>query len=301
MTKKIFLTYHPGSYGSYLRWVLDYANDQGHRFSTISSDPFLPDGSAHNFNRQDSTHPNGLAEIERCLDEVANEPCGYRIYRTVPVVDRIHNIDDVLSVMFNKLSTQDRCIYVSVNSQHDRDLVFLNTEFKIENTLDALSEQLDPKTSTYGETKFMESPRWMQREILSMWYDKMMLSLTANPTLDYPDLLIIRLEDILKGDPVMLARKMLDHCGLGFRDGVDYVLLHQHKMMLSLQSSIVTLDETYRAVDACLQGLDMPLRYQTLFSESILQCKLRELGKEIRCYDLNEFPSSTADLIRLLD
>lgn len=301
MTKKIYILYHPGSYGSYVRWLIDFANDVGHRYRDITSDPLMEDGSSHNFERVSKSHPNGLNEILDTLEETTNEDCGYKIYRAIPVIDEVHGIDEVL-INITKKGDQVRCIYISINDKHDRDLVFINQGLKIKEFLNLISTKWNEKVKRYDldSPSFIHSPRWVQREILSMNYEPMITSLTGHPRSSYPRLLKVDLMDIINGDPVSLAQKLLSHCGMDMRKGIDHVIQDTHSKMLRSQTSFKVLQETYDAVEACLTNTDMQLCNQTLFSEAIIQNELRKNGKEIRCWQLNVFPSSTAELVKLL-
>jgi hypothetical protein len=86
--KKIYVVYHAGSFGSWVRWLIEYGNDVGHRHKHIPDNPVISNGSSHGMVTLPNSHPGGLAVLDT-LSDIVDEPCGYKVYRALPIIDNI--------------------------------------------------------------------------------------------------------------------------------------------------------------------------------------------------------------------
>lgn len=298
MTKKIYILYHPGSYGSYVRWLLEYANDMGHRFRHIPDNPLLADGSSHNMITLPNEHPRGM-QIISTLDETVDEPCGYKIYRALPVVDENNTTDDIIDKLVQGKSADDRVIYIDVNGQDAKDLIYLNFEQKTDYK-DSFTKNLQKHVHRFDVNAgdFWQLDRWQQRELLSLYYPGMINSLIKSPQYS-SHVLYVDMYDILHGNVHELCSRLLQHCQLQPRPNCmsQVTLMHEH--MLHAQSSMAMLQHVREIMHACLHDLDLVIREQTLFSESMIQHYLRLNGFEMRCYQLDDFPKTVSALRKL--
>ena len=298
--KKIYIIYHSGSYGSWIRWLIDYSNDLGHRTKFIPLDPLLADGSSHNLVRNSTEHPGGLTNTLKTLDEEVDEDCGYRIYRTIPIIDQSIKIDEFLETLAKNKNPQDKIIYIDVDGKHNKELTFLNNGYKAElnkSFEDAVSHKITQWSA--DKSSFFELEKWQQRELISYWYEEMIISLTESPSKKH-DALIIPLSHVYNMESVALAKMLVDYCELPFRNGISEHLCQIHGKMMSLQKAPQVLKAIYDVISAIINGQNIDIQDLSLFGEAMVQKKLRDHGKEIQCYGLNVFPSNTNDLLSLI-
>lgn len=300
ITKKIYILYQPGSHGSYLRWLVDYCNDIGHRHKTIIDNPTAKDGSAHyidNFDRH-----IGATEIIKTTDKFPNFDHGYIIYRCLPILhnDNIRT-DEVISSLVEKVRDCDKIIYINVDTQYLKELTFINIELKADYK-PSLQLDLQPLLYKWGldTSNFFEAERWVQREILSLWFRGMINSLTSKPKI-YENVLYIDMQDILFTSNFDLAKKLIEFCDLPFRPEIKDHILNVQDEFLKKQQAIKYHQNMRDTLINCLENKDAPIHEMSLFTEAILQEQLLVNGYSLKCYGLNQLPKTTGELLKLLE
>lgn len=299
MTKKIYILYQPGSYGSYLRWLIDYSNDIGHKHKSIPDNPTAEDGSAHYLDHA-NRHINGKS-IFQTLHEFPENDCGYIIYRVLPVVhDENLTTDQVISRLIDNIRECDRIIYVDINKDFLREIVFINIELKTTHK-ETFNASLAEQMQRWGTSKdFYEADRWIQREVLSLWFRGMIDSLTLPPS-RYSKVCYVDMCDILFGDSVDLSRRLLDFCDLPYRENVIDNTSNVHSTFVENQKALMYHRNMEAVLHDCLNGIESPIGPMSLFTEAILQERLLNKGYALKCYDLNELPKTTLELFNLLE
>ena len=298
--KKIYILYHSGSFGSWIKWLIDYSNDLGHKTKFVPSNPLLADGSSHNLIRNSTEHPGGLDATLKTLDEIVDEDCGYRIYRVIPIIDEEIKIDEFLDTLAQNKNPQDKIIYVDVDGQYNKEITFLNNGYKagLNQTFDD-TVSIKVKQWAADKSSFFELEKWQQRELISYWYEEMIISLTESPIRKH-DALIIPLSDVFNKKSVELAKRLVDYCELPFKDDISDHLTKIHAKMLSLQKAPQVLKSIYDVISAIISKQNIDIQDLSLFGEAMVQRKLRDHGKELQCFGLNTFPSNTRDLMSLI-
>lgn len=300
ITKKIYIVYQPGSHGSYIRWLIDYANDIGHRYKNIQTDLTASDGSAHYADKLNK-HIGGFAILDTLNDNYDYE-WGYIIYRVLPILHNDNNDTNfILEKLSNGITEHDKIIYIDIDTDYLKELTYINIELKTTYE-DSFNESLIPFIKNWDSsiTNFFTADRWIKRELLSLYFRGMINSLTKKPN-RYSNVLYIGMQDILFGNNDTLTRKILDFCELPLREEAIKEIIHKHKKFLDSQKAITYHKNMSDALDNCLKNIDAPLGEMSLFAESILQEKLRSAGHEIKCYNLNQFPKTTLELINLFE
>jgi hypothetical protein len=300
-SKKIYVLYHPGSYGSWVRWLIEYCNDIGHHYKFIPNNPIMTDGTSHSMFTLPNAHPVGITEILATLDETVYESCGYKVYRACPVTVDSDSTDAVLAGLLKDKDSDDKLIYIDVDSDYNKAITYLNIELKTpwKNT----AFHIHDKAKNWNKTKqnFFDLERWEQRELLSIHYPEMIESLTQTPSINDEELLVVKMSSILSDDVINLARKIIEHCDLPLKNHIDAELRKSHLNMISNQKSLKIYDDITNVVEACIARKNIDIPDLTLFAESMIQKLLRDKGLEIRCYSLNEFPKTTVELIKLIN
>lgn len=294
--KKIYIIYHPGSYGSYIRWIIEYCNDIGHRYKFIPKNPIAPDGSSHTMFTLPNAHPAGIDGILETLKEEVDELCGYKIYRACPSLAPPAT-DIVLQGLSNDKNQDVRIIYIDVDGIDSRIHCFLNLELKTPWDLSALGLHDRAKYWKENSSNFFELDRWQQREIISLNCFEMIESLTKCPDSINEEIMVIKMSEIIHSDIVDLAKKIINHCHLPLRSDYEARLCKARDSMLNAQRSFILYESILEIVDAVIRKRNIDIAPMTLFAEALVQRLLRDKGLELKCYGLNEFPKTTADLI----
>jgi hypothetical protein len=300
MNKKIYILYHPGTYGSYLRWLVDFSNDIGHHHKYIPSSLDAKDGSAHYVDSLDK-HINGEAIFETLSESLSNKQ-GYTIYRVLPIIyNESLTTDDVITKLIAGKKSCDKIIYIDTDSNFLKELMFINIELKT-TYRETLNLTLASKLKNWDiqHTDFFKTDRWIQREILSSWFRGMINSLTAKPQ-RHTNVFYVDMYDILFGNTVNLAKQLQTYCELPFRENVTNHVSNIHAEFVSNQKSILYHKNMQEALHNCLNGITAPIGEMSLFAEAILQEQLLENGYSLQCYNLNELPKTTLELSNLLE
>lgn len=300
INKKIYILYHPGTYGSYVRWLIDFSNDVGHLHKYIPSSLDAKDGSAHYIDPLDK-HISGEAIFETLNDNISSNH-GYTIYRVLPIIyNETLTTDDIITGLLAGKKDEDKIIYIDAGTDYLKELMFINIELKTtyKETLNlTLSNKL--KNWNIHHNDFFKADKWIQREILSLWFRGMINSLSKTPQ-TYSNVLYINMYDIIFGDIVTLAKKLQDYCEFRFRDNVINHISNVHAEFISKQKSILYHKNMQEALQNCLNGVDHPIGEMSLFAEAILQEQLLKNGFSLQCYDLNDLPKNTLGLRNLLE
>jgi hypothetical protein len=304
--------YIGGAYGSWIEWLLWYGHET--QWEMVNSSQLLADGSSHQHKLVTNTkeyleikgyekikHPQGYTETEEAILHARSitdvDLLTYRCI-TYKAKNSNYSIRDAIDLVGDSNFTG---IYIDINNDDMRDLVFLNAEKKIEPkheySLDMI-QQWDPAVNLVTDLE-----PWEFREMLSLFYpglhdDYLTVSLEDIP----PSVLVINIDDILYGNVTKLVRKMFDHAKMPLREEALTHIKQEHVKMLSLQKSIVELKIIKATVDACLSKQNISMQPISLAGEAIVQKRLRDHGIELRCYGLNDWPTKTGELIeRMID
>lgn len=300
MNKKIYVLYHPGTYGSYVRWLIDFSNDIGHAHKYIPSNLDAKDGSAHYIDPLDR-HINGEAIFQTLNDSTSNNH-GYTIYRVLPIIyNESLTTDDVITKLLAGKRDCDKIIYIDVDTDFLKELMFINIELKT-TYKEALNLTLanNLKNWNVNHTDFFKVDRWIQREILSLWFREMINSLTAKPQ-RYTNVLYINMFDILFGNTVDLAKQLQHYCELPFRENITNHISNVHAEFISNQKAILYHKNIQEVLQNCLNGVNSQVGEMSLFAEAILQEQLLKNGYSLQCYNLNNLPKTTLELFNLLE
>lgn len=298
MTKKIYILYHPGTYGSYLRWLIEYGNDVGHRYKTIPDSLEMNDGSAH-YNDYYNKHPKGL-DILKTLDDSPSYDWGYIIYRAIPINSTSNkNTNFIIENLLNSVRDIDKIIYIDVDTDFLKEITFINSELKI-----PYKEYFDLthllKNWGIENTNFYKTDKWIQREVLSLWFRGMINSLTNRPD-RFNKVLYINMHDILFSDSSNLAKQLINFCELPFNENsVNRIKLVQKEFFYK-QKALVYHQNMCDVLKNCLNQTDSIIGEMSLFTEAILQEQLLANGYSLKCYGLNELPKTTGELLKLLE
>jgi hypothetical protein len=304
MEKTIPIIYNGGAYGTYLEWCL----------TTLTTDidivsPQTADGSSHKFLGK---YVQGIEGWKQYVKN-GNPSTFVRLH---PKLKKEESITDNLK---NILATVEKMVYL----YPDKNSVLLN----VNNVFYKISKEWWPKSghSSHGETvrnefiehankiyqnwpvskevPFDDIPTWIKREYLSlylmpMWMDQ--VEWFHPEHWQNNKCSIVFIGDLLNNfeNTIHSIGKFLN---LNFKKTIDQ-LIPFHDEMLKNQVNLEQDVLCNQIIDSVIQNIefDWKGRYLPLPSEAWLQWQLRNLGFEMQCDGLDNLPTDSINLRKLL-
>lgn len=277
-----------GAYGTFVEWCLQYFS------GAVNSDlPFDTSGSSHKY------HGNHIGNINGWRNYLASDvfyPVVRLHVKTLQEESFYANLNEIVEFA-------DRSVILYANE----DTVVLN----LNNRFEKISDDGWLRTNTHlfidnlagwGNQDLDQLSRWELREFLSMYIWKQHLDETGLDTIlayNNPTLLKIDIKNLLNNFESTI-RQLLAHCNLPvIQNNFDQVYTawvdsQSHKNKDQLVASIVDSVVNNKFMDWSKENL-------TIVDESIVQMRLRDLHNlELKCYNLNEFPTTTQQLREFL-
>jgi len=261
---KIATLFTPGAYGTFISWCI-YSFSELNLSDQIFS-PIDVGGSAHKFRYAEGKHI--VSPTHKPLDST------YKNYILVKC-----DKDKIINYIDNQLQKQSL------------------------NDVTSFIESFFPDYNNKLSNSWNGISNWELRELLSFFLEDMITS-TKNQidsfhtevnvnkcyTL-YPEQFIL--------DAAVELEKILIFFNLKKHSRFD--LLESHVLgYLNRQQNFHKSDQLDKFIEFTINNLDYQLNNLTLFDESYIQGKLRNQGYEIKCYNLNQFPTSSTELFKLL-
>lgn len=288
MAKKVFLFYHPGTYGSFIRWMIEYSNDLGHRYHKIPANPVLTDGTAHGRGTLPRNHPEDVFDA---LSDNAAEP--YQVYRLLPKTKEEDDTVAIINEFVRRKDPDDSVIYIDPSNSDTKWAMFLNLELKT-NFVEQFHSPLVENWKA-GTDRFADLARWEQREFMSSYYVGMIESLLElKGDLD-KKVMVLTMDDVIYRAPWQ-AVPLLQHTNLPPRPRMKAHINHierVHKLMYERQAGIMTLANLHTNIEYFVSNIDnAEIRPMTLFGEAMFQHWIDISGLELQCYGLDTFPTT---------
>jgi hypothetical protein len=293
MTKTVPIIYNGGSYGTYLEWCLT---------SLCSSqpiiDPFTGTGSSHKFQ---GNFVSGTQDWRQYLS--TGTP--HQLVRSHPKIYKTESISKNLNEILNSV---DNIIYL----YPDKDSVLLTVNNYFTKIWDdwwshQFFTEIDvSKIYSNWEVAGIpidEIPTWIRREFLSFylmpaWYDQ--VEWYHLDSWNHPRSHNILVKDLLYDFESVIdqLQQTLNFCFV--RPVSD--LLPYHKKNLQLQKFKNQDKLCKNIVDSVVNNFKFEWSDQSvpLASESWIQWQLRNLGYEVRCHELDTFPTNSVHLRELI-
>ena len=287
------IVYSPGSYGTYLEWCLSSLTND----IDITS-PFTEIGSSHNFT---GVSFSGIDDWNEFLSTSLNPP----FVRFHPKTKSEHNLSKNLDFV---CQTAQSVVYLYPDVDHV--LLCLNnymTKLVTNWWRDHLIPRID-KSIIYQnwpvspDTSIDEIPIWVKREFLSYylmssWFDQ--VEWYHPSRWSNPKACIVTTKELLFDFESTLI-KIQQHCKLHYTKPIS-ALSTYHQKNLSLQANLTQDELCKKIIASVLDGTNFSWGKLPLGSEVWIQWELRNLGREICCNGLDEFPRNSLELIKLLD
>lgn len=296
-SNKLYIFYPVGTYGSWLAWMISFAHDSLHTLT--NPDPVQSDGSAHNYqpliHDVSTYHPIGINAIMATLGaDVSHLPLA--VIRAMPGPDDQGDRNEII----NYVAQHHRVIRILCEDEDDYDIALLNSMYKIR-LLWRQSIPAETFTKWNADAKSIDDLEpWEERELFSLFFPRPMESFYESK-IELDGLIqTVTVKEILSNDVEGLIAKIFSRFGFPLNDDAIGVIRNEHQKLISLQQSVSEISTIQNIVSAIQQGIDIQFDKLSLYAESILQRRLRQKGYNLQCYNLNELPTSTAALHKLL-
>jgi hypothetical protein len=282
------ILFSAGAYGSFLEWALLYFSGQ-----TDIKDPIGRNGNSHNLRGR---HLLDMSGWRNYLNSDNHYPLVRLHPKTLDDESIIDNVNEILSFV-------DKAILIYCG--YDTLLLNINNKFEKvweEGWLAHTQVSFKKNLQGWGKNKLADMSIWEIREFLSFFILAQHLDesgLDAILSYQSPTLIKVNVSDLLSNFESTI-KLLLNWCNFDrVRSDFDRVYhnwaaAQKHQFKDRLVNNIVQ--------SVVSQGnLDWSNEQLTIVDEAFIQMKLRDLHKlELRCYNLNVFPTNTPDLRNLL-
>lgn len=267
------VAYQPGCYGTYVAWLL--AKLKGIETTNF---PFHHTGSSHSFRWQRPIGMSKWRELENLSDSLI-----YRVHPKIIEEENIRNSLEELSASANEviLIVPDRLTELLWTNNYFYKIWDSNAESKIfKDLLEKLSNWPDSES------------KWVRREFLSLALEEYNNSAGGfNENLQDSRWTTISVSDLLYN-----FKPTVESLGYTLTDN----LISAHHYNVSKQHYAGDSFLIDRIIECTLENTDFSWNDLSLVSESWIQLKLRKMGYEIECHELDIFPTNSLQLADLL-
>lgn len=282
---RICIVFPGGSYGTFLDWCLNYFSKP----DTDQTMPFRTTGSSHNF---DGNHIT--------VSDLASYGTEHKL-NTARLHPKTNAEDDIFEVLEYVKGYFEKVIYL--HPTVDSMAWTINNKFEKvwdEGWVKHYEAQFQDNLKSWNKNSIDGMETWEQREFLSMYIYQQHLIENEVENLEpiksqFPDFLFVDITDLRDQFRATLGQVFaywghelvnIDQIDSVFRTWID-LQRHCHK-----DKAIKHIADSVCNDQACDWSADK----LTLADEALLQMQLRNRGLELRCFDLNQFPTSTDKL-----
>jgi hypothetical protein len=292
--KHICIMYNAGAYGTFIEWALNYFSIE--LYNKEIDLPFTDQGTAHNF------QGHRLLSYENVIDYI-NSDLNYSIIRFHPKTRKKEDISEVLTTItknFKKviyLTPTYSSILWNMNNKKEK----IERKFHIEEE----EEFYTPNLKNWNVLTVDEAEPWQLREFLSLFKYPQFMSETELNRLPQFQQTFSTVKfvpiDLLKNNFKDTIIDLLNYCELTPTniDKIDSIhtvwkekQFHMNKDQLINDIITAIISNTF---------YDWKQHNLTLIDEALIQYHLRQHNIEIKCYNLNSFPTNTDNLRTYFD
>lgn len=288
----VAIAFNAGAYGTYLEWCLYTLTSNG----SIQF-PFRNNGNSHEFRGQ---HLENMQ--------------GWRSYYTSPVEHqfvRLHPktlVDESIDASLQEIVSQTQNLVYLYPDQHTLLLCLNNFFYKIwdnwfvefyQTILDV--QKIYTNWPVDPHTPIDQIPRWIMREFLShylmpAWLNQ--IEWNHGSRWQHPKSITVTVSQLLFDFEKTLG-SIQRFCNLEFNKPAS-ALLEAHETNLQLQKYINHDRVCRQIIDSVVTQDSFTWSELSLPSEAWIQWQLRNQGFEIRCHELNSFPTNSDALRDLI-
>jgi hypothetical protein len=299
----IHILFVPGTFGSTVQYTIRQFDKNliDNRILCLQDELILPDGSMHSFVK--TGHYTLLQDLNDFLDGKTDRD----IIITSPIYPMVDAHAESIIALFVDRRPNDKFIFIYVADIEQAEITILAHYHKISTGFKNLSigtlcgdNQHDIINWNPKYTHWSQMRQWELREWFSKFYPVWVQEWIEAKNYVPPSWLTISSGDILNNTNETF-KKIINKTGnfnSDFQDDFDdFVDLWRSKQQYILDEHATIKNIVKFTVD------NIPYTWEKLnvISEAIIQRRLRDAGYEIKCYNLNEFPTNSLDLYNLLE
>lgn len=284
----VVVAYPPGAYGTFLEWCLTYFT--GDLPAGPQSWPFVDrTGSAHRFRGNQIKKPSYTFQTAVELSGMDTYLAGNQLVRFA----RTHADNQDMQEFINCYRSQLNNI-VYIQPAENNFLLLIN------NVIDKISAANGIKDMLHTYVREGQAP-WEVRESISNFIKGTRNYYSKYYTVNH-NCIVVELNQLIANLEGSLDR-LFDQVGLCWSDQHRADLDTVAEKWLGLQKHLDKDLLCQNIINATLKGINYSWQQQVLsrYDEAYIQWALRDLhGLDMRCYNVNAFPTNTTDLRNLL-
>ena len=291
----IHIFFVPGMFGSTVEYVIrSFTNELKSEEAVI-----LPNGSMHSFRKQ-----KHIVTKSDFIEFLTNKDESTFITTPIYPLPDCH-LTEMLKIFDTFSNPNDKCILIHADTHESAEINMLFQHFKIassrmyHNGQDLFYSNADKDCANWNSeyTSYKQMQPWELREWFSLFYPKWISEWIDSQHQVTDKFLKISNSSILHDTERTLTR-IIDHCGLT-RNSKDL-----NAFVKKWRDSQEYICQEYLLIDKIIQctiySIDFRWNKLNMVSEAILQQKLRSLDFEIQCDGLNELPTDSIKMQKLL-
>jgi hypothetical protein len=291
----IHVFFVPGMFGSTIEYVL---RRYTHELDTIPGSELCNDGSMHNFKKQ--AHPQSITHIDNLFNSTTPVEISTPIYPF-----QTGHFLDVLDTYKKYSNSTDKNILVYAPDVRSAELNILFQYHKIafgsnlQLGLDLFCYENTHNIKNWNSayTHWNQMQPWELREWFSLFYYPWVQEWIDSCNQAPETFLKIKNTELLFDTKETLLT-IIDFCGLTLQHSFDSFIAEWQQKQHYILREFELLDQITNSV---IEKKQYHWTNLNIIAESIIQQRLRLLGYEIRCNELNIFPTDSISLYNLLE
>jgi hypothetical protein len=274
---------------------------------------FTENPTVENFVTADdgSTHVYTLPYHFTCRKDLQNFYDNYPQFDSNEIISSIYPMHDfstsnVICFFNQEKFTNDKKILIQINSMRDAELVLLFQYYKQAhgsvqkqtNSLffNELKNHLDVLGNNYKTIN--DVPIWAVREWFSLYYPGQ-VSTWINFNNNLSNTFIIDYKNILH-QPVKTIKNIIDFTNKKIYKQQEMIFVAE-QWRIKQQYILSVYDRIDNIVEFTTNNIYTTWNELNIIAEAIIQSRLRNLGFELKCFGLDEFPTDSLSLYNLLE
>lgn len=284
------IAYPPGAYGTYLEWCLTTLTSQEEIVS-----PFTTNGSSHKFIGNAVSNWQQFVNLKQSVNFARFSP---KTTKEESLLENLTSVCEHADALIH-LYPDKNSILLCINNWYSKIYSDWWEYYVANNRIDL--DEICKKWPVDQNTKIKDVPRWIKREFLSFylmptWMD--MVEWHHIDTWHHKKCYVVTMDQLLYNFEKTLSQ-LEKFCGL------DYVrpisdLVGYHQQNLKNQKDLNADDLCNQIVNSVIEHKELHWGDISLINESWVQWQLRNLGYELRCHELDNFPTNSVQLKELL-
>jgi hypothetical protein len=268
-----------GAFGSTLEYCIRRFSKE---FETIATE-ILPDGSMHGYYKE--FHPLSIDEFKNIGNDI---DIVTPVYPNLSLLTVDETVDE-----FIKLVKCSKVIFITLDDVKMVERNWLFAYYKI-GLYKGFSLAAEFKKWNQSYLSFDDMARWEQREWLSFTINYSTSKFTTIKNKAQDNWLLINTENILY-DFRQTLKKIFNYLELTLNDdGLDQFIVRWTEKQ---QYIIDELNLINKIIEKFCKRELFVWNNLSIMGEAIIQSKLSKIGYELKCYNLNIFPTNTDELL----